>query len=136
MGSLLNSMSLVLEEFYNHLDVVGVSAMTGEGIEEFFEKVKGKKEEYERDYRPELERKQKERVKMQENRREKELGRLMRDMNVGGKRMKKGGAKKDDPSTLSDYEDDDEDAKMADDDDEDENDGDGEGREESGLQQR
>jgi GTPase SAR1 family protein len=30
MGSLLNSMSLVLDEFYKHLSVVGVSAMTGE----------------------------------------------------------------------------------------------------------
>lgn len=30
MSSLLNSMSLVLDEFYKHLSVVGVSAMTGE----------------------------------------------------------------------------------------------------------
>lgn len=30
MGSLLNSMSLVLDEFYKHLSVVGVSSMTGE----------------------------------------------------------------------------------------------------------
>ncbi|CAD0019668.1 unnamed protein product [Aureobasidium pullulans] len=37
MGSLLNSMSLVLEEFYNNLSVVGVSSMTGAGIDAFFE---------------------------------------------------------------------------------------------------
>ena len=45
MGSLLHSMSLVLEEFYNHLSVVGVSSMTGEGVDDFFDAVQKKKEE-------------------------------------------------------------------------------------------
>merc|ERR1711977_686071 len=35
MNSLLNSMSLVLEEFYNALSVVGVSSMTGDGVDDF-----------------------------------------------------------------------------------------------------
>src|SRR5690606_30300706 len=39
MGSLLNSMSLMLDEFYKHLSMVGVSAMTGQGIDEFLEAV-------------------------------------------------------------------------------------------------
>ncbi|KAJ1672916.1 GPN-loop GTPase 1, partial [Spiromyces aspiralis] len=38
MNSLMNSMSLVLDEFYNHLRVAGVSAVTGSGMDEFFEK--------------------------------------------------------------------------------------------------
>ncbi len=62
MNSLMSSMCLVLDEFYTHLSAVGVSAMTGEGIEGFFEKVEEKRQEWERDYRPELERVAKDRV--------------------------------------------------------------------------
>ena len=36
MGTLATSMALMLEEFYKSLDVVGVSAMTGEGMAGFF----------------------------------------------------------------------------------------------------
>ncbi|KAF2460827.1 hypothetical protein BDY21DRAFT_333541 [Lineolata rhizophorae] len=113
MGSLLNSMSLMLEEFYSHLKVVGVSSMTGAGVDEFFKAVQEKAEEFERDYKPELERRQKERQKQKQERREKELGKLMRDMNVsgastaGGSKQKKPG--KLEPETISDMEDEDED---------------------------
>jgi hypothetical protein len=64
MNSLMNSMSLVLDEFYKHLKVgprgfpfslqtslsqsVGVSSMTGDGIAEFFQAVDASREEYER----------------------------------------------------------------------------------------
>jgi GTPase SAR1 family protein len=67
MNSLMNSMSLVLDEFYKHLKVcdmlsrsfiysqllifgqaVGVSSMTGQGISEFFEAVEASREEYEK----------------------------------------------------------------------------------------
>lgn len=84
MGSLLNSMSLMLEEFYSHLSVVGVSAMTGQGVDEFFEAVKEKTAEFNRDYKPELERRIKERDQMKEEGREKELGKLMSDVAIGG----------------------------------------------------
>lgn len=84
MGSLLNSMSLMLEEFYRHLSVVGVSSMTGNGVEDFFKAVEEKRQEFERDYRPELERKKKEREEAKESKRELELDKLMKDMNVSG----------------------------------------------------
>ena len=133
MGSLLNSMSLVLEEFYRHLSVVGVSSMTGKGIGEFFDAVAQKAKEYERDYKPELERRQAERQKDKVTRRDKELGKLMSDMNVkpGSKSAKASSglrnakaAQREEASTLSDLEDEkDEDADAGDaesDDDEDE----------------
>ena len=109
MGSLLNSMSLMLEEFYKHLSVVGVSSMTGQGVDDFFVAVGEKAKEYERDYKPELERRQNERAKDKEGKREKELGKLMEDMNVGpssasGLRKAKAAQKKE-ASTLSDSED-------------------------------
>ena len=48
MNSLMNSMCLVLDEFYEGLRTVGVSAMTGQGIGEFFEKVEEARAEYDR----------------------------------------------------------------------------------------
>ena len=48
MNSLMNSMSLVLDEFYKHLKAVGVSSVTGDGMKEFFEAVEASREEYEK----------------------------------------------------------------------------------------
>jgi GTPase SAR1 family protein len=105
MGSLLNSMSLVLEEFYSHLSVVGVSSMTGAGIDEFFTAVEQKTEEFNRDYKPELERKRKQRDDEKKSNREKELDKLMKDMAVSGEPSSKKPTEKVDPEVLSDYED-------------------------------
>lgn len=88
MGSLLNSMSLMLEEFYSHLSVVGVSAMTGHGIDEFFDAVKEKTAEFNRDYKPELERRKAEREAAVKEEREQELGKLMKNMGVSGQSSK------------------------------------------------
>ncbi|KAF4951258.1 hypothetical protein FGADI_7604 [Fusarium gaditjirri] len=84
MGSLLNSMSLMLEEFYAHLSVVGVSSRLGTGVDEFFEAVEEKKQEFLRDYLPELEKKRAEREEAKKAAREKELDKMMKGMSVGG----------------------------------------------------
>ena len=110
MGSLLNSMSLMLEEFYRHLSVVGVSAMTGQGIDDFFVAVGQKAEEFEADYRPELERRQQERAKAKDGQKEKELGRLLKDMKVSGQGSSRSSGRKE-PETISDIEDEDEDGE-------------------------
>ena len=106
MGSLLNSMSLMLEEFYSHLSVVGVSSMTGAGINEFFDAVAEKAEEFNRDYKPELERKRKQRDDERIANREKELGKLMKDMAVSGEPSSLKTTEEPDMDTLSDMEDD------------------------------
>ncbi|CAI5742621.1 unnamed protein product [Peronospora destructor] len=54
MGSLSRSLSLVLEEFYNNLTSVGVSAATGEGMLEFFAAVDQAAKQYENEYLPDL----------------------------------------------------------------------------------
>lgn len=111
MGSLLNSMSLMLEEFYRHLSVVGVSSMTGKGIEDFFTAVGDKAEEFERDYKPELERRRKERQEEKAGKREKDLGNMMKDMNVSESKTASDGsneakvAQRHHVDTLSDLED-------------------------------
>lgn len=81
MGSLLNSMSMMLEEFYTHLSVVGVSSMTGQGVDEFFQAVQGKADEFKRDYQPELERRRRERDNLKKTARQKELDKMMKGLN-------------------------------------------------------
>ncbi|CAJ0846207.1 17493_t:CDS:10 [Entrophospora sp. SA101] len=82
MTSLMNSMCLVLEEFYKHLRVIGVSAMSGSGMDKFFEAVGEAVKEYEDVYRPELERLIKEKSQRQEAKKQAQLTKLMRDMNM------------------------------------------------------
>merc|ERR1712141_698274 len=66
VGNLAQSMSLALEEFYVNLRSVGVSAMTGQGFDEFLEELKSAAIEYEQDYKPEYERLRKAKVKAEE----------------------------------------------------------------------
>ncbi|KAG2393959.1 hypothetical protein C9374_003723 [Naegleria lovaniensis] len=69
-SSLAHSMSLVLDEFYENIDTVGVSAMTGEGMDEFFKIINEKSKEYEETYYQDLleqeKLKQAEKLKQQE----------------------------------------------------------------------
>lgn len=130
MGSLLNSMSLVLEEFYNNLSVVGVSSMTGAGVDDFFNAVELKRVEFERDYTPELNRRRAARENEKEARREREVSRMMKDMEVVDKssNRRQGKPPKEEPETVSEAEqesDDDEGGELVDRDDDEQNNDDG-----------
>ncbi|KAK6458457.1 uncharacterized protein RJT20DRAFT_126487 [Scheffersomyces xylosifermentans] len=105
MSSLVNSMSLMLEEFYSQLDVVGVSAYTGEGFDDFLGAVDNKVDEYNEFYKAERERILKKKEDDEKKRQAKSLSNLMKDMDLKDK--KKGEGK--DSEVLSDYEDDDND---------------------------
>ena len=67
--------------------------MTGKGIDDFFTAVGEKADEFERDYQPELEKRRKERQEEKAGKREKDLGRMMKDMNVTESRDTSGGLK-------------------------------------------
>ena len=51
---LSRSLSLVLDEFYSNLRAVGVSAMTGEGVEDLLDAIGSAAEEYRAEYLPQL----------------------------------------------------------------------------------
>uniref|UniRef100_A0AAY4A5J2 GPN-loop GTPase n=1 Tax=Denticeps clupeoides TaxID=299321 RepID=A0AAY4A5J2_9TELE len=80
VSNLTRSMSLVLDEFYANLRVVGVSAVTGTGLDELFVQVANAAEEYEREYRPEYERLHKELAAAQSKKQQEQLQRLQKDM--------------------------------------------------------
>ncbi|EXJ71534.1 uncharacterized protein A1O5_05342 [Cladophialophora psammophila CBS 110553] len=112
MASLLNSMSLMLEEFYSHLNMVAVSSMTGEGVDDFFEAVEEKRKEFERDYRPELEKRRKEREQETAAKREHDLTKVMKDM-----KMNSNSKASDDAAAKGESDDDDEEDELVDPDD-------------------
>lgn len=109
MGSLLNSMSLMLEEFYSHLSMVGVSSRLGTGVDEFFEAVEEKRGEFMRDYYPELQRRRGERGEQKKKTRDKELGKMMEGMSMGQQPFEKA-ADDDDEFDVASDDDDDEDS--------------------------
>ena len=131
-------MSLMLEEFYKHLSVVGVSSMTGQGVDDFFSAVKEKAQEFQRDYQPELDKRREQAKQMKTDKKDQELGKMMKDMEVSDSVTgQKGPAKpvqRHHVDTLSDLEDSDSEpeAKLV------EPDGEGseEGEDEEGLTKR
>lgn len=78
-ASLSRSLALVLEDFYENLPAVGVSAVTGEGLPAFFEAAETCRRQYEAEYAPELVRRKAEQERQEEARREADLARLRAD---------------------------------------------------------
>ena len=99
MSSLVNSMSLMLEEFYSQLDVVGVSSYTGEGFDEFLGAVDNKVDEYNEYYKAERERILKENEEKENKRQSSSLNKLMKDLDIKDKNQEGK-----DSEVLSDYE--------------------------------
>jgi GTPase SAR1 family protein len=64
VSNLAQSLSLALEEFYCQIRTVGVSAMTGSGMDKFMDAVRESAKEYETEYKVEYERLRSEKVRL------------------------------------------------------------------------
>lgn len=79
-GSLSSSMGLVLDEFYRNITAVAVSAVTGEGMDELFEKIDLAAEEYHKEFRPMLEAKAKAKAQREEKMQQRKLKHMHKQM--------------------------------------------------------
>lgn len=79
VGTLARSMAQGLEEFYNTMTSVGVSANTGEGLGDLVKAIKEACQEYEKEYRPTVEEKKKRRSNEERSRIEKQLKEFRND---------------------------------------------------------
>ena len=83
VSNLAQSMSLGLEEFYSQLRAVGVSAMTGEGVENFLAAVRDGRREYSVEYRPEYERLRREREELDLKKKEEKSSGKGKEVDLG-----------------------------------------------------
>ncbi|XP_058082680.1 GPN-loop GTPase QQT2 [Magnolia sinica] len=79
-SSLSRSLSLVLDEFYKNLRSVGVSAVSGAGMEAFFDAIEASSNEYMETYKADLDKRRAEKGRLEQERRRESMEKLKKDM--------------------------------------------------------
>jgi hypothetical protein len=88
MANFTQSLGLMLEEFYKNLNCVGVSAVTGLGIDELFTAIHRSAYEYETDYKVELQKRIAQKQKIEEDRIQREMQTVKEDIGQSVKNQK------------------------------------------------
>jgi len=85
MSNFVSSMSLMISEFYKNFTCVGVSAVTGQGMDKLFGAIDHAGVDYTTGYAVELERLKKEKLEKEKVRVEQEMTKVRRDIEEGTK---------------------------------------------------
>lgn len=83
-STLTQSLSLVLDEFYKNLKSVGVSAVSGAGMDAFFKAVEASADEYMETYKADLDKRRAEKQRLEEERRRENMEKLRKDVEKSG----------------------------------------------------
>ncbi|KAL9410133.1 hypothetical protein AB3S75_043982 [Citrus x aurantiifolia] len=79
-STLTNSLSLALDEFYKNLKSVGVSSVSGAGIEAYFTAIEESAQEFMETYKADLDKRRAEKQRLEEERQKENINKLRKDM--------------------------------------------------------
>jgi len=80
MSNLTRSLSLVLDEFYQNINFVGLSSATGNGFSDFVDAVKVAADDYDKNYKPEYERFKKKKLDKEKAQQKEQLEKFEKDL--------------------------------------------------------
>ncbi|KAL1201781.1 GPN-loop GTPase QQT2 [Cardamine amara subsp. amara] len=115
-STLANSLSLALYEFYRNIKSVGVSAISGAGMDDYFKAIEASAEEYMDTYKADLDKRKAEKERLEEERKKHEMEKLRKDIesSQGGTVVLNTGLKDRDATEKMMLEEDDEDFEVED----------------------